>query len=34
MSDMPKSPYGGSPGAGLTIPDYFKPTPSVRSRYN
>lgn len=34
MSDMPKSPYGGGPGAGLTIPPYFKPTPSVRSRNN
>jgi ribonuclease BN (tRNA processing enzyme) len=31
---MPKSPYGGGPGAGLTIPDYFKPTSSVRSRNN
>jgi ribonuclease Z len=31
---MPKSPYGGGPGAGLTIPDYFTPTPSVRSRNN
>jgi len=31
---MPKSPYGGGPGAGLTIPDYYKPTPSVRSRNN
>ena len=31
---MPKSPYGGGPGAGLTFPDYFKPTPSVRSRNN
>lgn len=34
MSDMPKSPYGGGPGAGLTIPPYFKPTPSVKSRNN
>lgn len=34
MSAMPKSPYGGGPGAGLTIPDYFRPTPSVRSRNN
>ena len=31
---MPKSPYGGGPGAGLTIPPYFKPTPSVKSRNN
>ena len=34
MSNMPKSPYGGGPGAGLTIPPYFKPTPSVKSRNN
>ena len=31
---MPKSPYGGGPGAGLTIPPYFKPTSSVKSRIN
>jgi ribonuclease BN (tRNA processing enzyme) len=31
---MAKSPYGGGPGAGLTIPPYFKPTPSVKSRNN
>lgn len=31
---MPQSPYGGGPGAGLTIPHYFTPTPSVRSRNN
>jgi ribonuclease BN (tRNA processing enzyme) len=31
---MPESPYGGGPGAGLTIPPYFKPTSSVRSRNN
>ena len=31
---MPKSRYGGGPGAGLTIPPYFKPTPSVKSRNN
>ncbi len=31
---MPKSPYGGGPGTGLTIPPYFKPTPSVKSRNN
>jgi len=31
---MPKSPYGGGPGAGLTIPPYFTPTPSVKSRNN
>jgi hypothetical protein len=30
----PKNPYGGGPGTGLTIPDYFKPTPSVKSRNN
>ena len=31
---MPSSRYGGGPGSGLTIPPYFKPTPSVRSRNN
>ena len=31
---LAKSPYGGGPGAGLTIPPYFTPTPSVRSRNN
>ena len=30
----PSSPYGGGPGAGLTIPPYYKPTPSVVSRNN
>jgi len=33
MTDV-KSPYGGGPGAGLSLPPYFKPTPSVRSRAN
>ncbi len=29
---MPKNPYGGGPGTGVTLPPYFKPTPSVQSR--
>lgn len=33
MDEKTKSAYGG-PGAGLTMPDYFKPTPSVKSRNN
>ena len=31
---MPESPYGGGPGEGLTIPPYYKPTPSCVSRNN
>lgn len=27
-----KNPYGGGPGTGITLPPYFKPTPSVKSR--
>ena len=26
----PQSPYGGGPGAGITLPPYFRPTPSVQ----
>lgn len=26
------NPYGGGPGTGITLPPYFKPTPSVQSR--
>lgn len=26
---MPVNPYGGRPGGGITLPPYFKPTPSV-----
>ena len=29
---MPTNPYGGGPGTGVTLPPYFKPTPSVESR--
>ncbi|MGI9516684.1 MAG: guanitoxin biosynthesis MBL fold metallo-hydrolase GntH [Pirellulaceae bacterium] len=29
-----ENPYGGGPGTGLTIPPYYKPTPSVVSRNN
>ena len=28
---MPRNPYGGGPGAGLTIPPYYRPTPSVKT---
>jgi len=31
---MPKNPYGGRPGGGITLPDYDRPTPSMRSRNN
>jgi ribonuclease Z len=24
-----KNPYGGRPGGGITLPPYFKPTPSI-----
>ena len=26
----PQSPYGGGPGAGITLPPYLRPTPSVK----
>ncbi|MBX7433684.1 MBL fold metallo-hydrolase [Mycobacterium sp. Y57] len=29
---MPTNPYGGGPGTGISLPEYFKPTPSVQSR--
>ena len=32
--NMPESPYGGGPSAGLQFPPYYQPTPSVRSRMN
>ena len=28
-STMPKNPYGGRPAGGISLPPYFKPTPSV-----
>ena len=31
---MPKNPYGGGPGTGITLPDYYRPTPSMKSRNN
>jgi ribonuclease Z len=34
MSNMPKNPYGGGPGTGISLPDYFRPTPSVKMRNN
>ena len=27
--EQPKNPYGGRPGGGISLPPYFKPTPSV-----
>jgi len=30
----PKNPYGGGPGTGVTLPPYFRPTPSVGNRNN
>lgn len=29
-----KNPYGGSPGGGISLPDYYKPTPSVKNGVN
>src|SRR5262245_17215578 len=29
-----KNPYGGTPGGGISLPSYYKPTPSVLSRSN
>jgi hypothetical protein len=31
---MDKNPYGGGPGTGITLPPYFRPTPSVASASN
>lgn len=31
---MPKNPYGGGPGTGSTLPPYYRPTPSMKSRNN
>ena len=31
MGPPPASPYGGGPGAGITLPPYFKPTPSCKN---
>ncbi len=30
----PHNPYGGGPGTGLTLPPYYRPTPSVKSNNN
>lgn len=27
----PKNPYGGGPGTGITLPPYYKPTPSLNN---
>ncbi len=29
-----KNPYGGGPGTGITLPDYYRPTPGMKSRNN
>ena len=31
---MPINPYGGRPGGGITLPEYYRPTPSMKSRNN
>jgi ribonuclease Z len=31
---MPENPYGGAPSSGSQFPQYYKPTPSVRTRNN
>ena len=28
---QPRNPYGARPGGGITLPDYFRPTPSCTS---
>jgi ribonuclease Z len=30
----PQSPYGGGPGVGITLPPYYRPTPSVKVAAN
>lgn len=32
--DVVKNPYGGKPGGGISLPPYYRPTPSVLSRAN
>ena len=29
---LPSNPYGPRPGGGISLPDYYRPTPSVRNR--
>jgi ribonuclease Z len=29
---MPKNPYGGRPGGGLSLPEYYKPWPAIKNR--
>lgn len=31
---MVKNPYGGGPGTGITLPPYYRPTPSLKSNNN
>lgn len=31
---VPENPYGGVPGGGITLPPYYRPTPSVDSAAN
>ncbi len=34
MTNPLKNPYGGGPGTGITLPDYYRPTPSMKSQNN
>jgi ribonuclease BN (tRNA processing enzyme) len=29
---MPKNPYGGRPGGGISLPEYYKPWPAITNR--
>ena len=29
---MPSNPYGRRPGGGISLPDYYRPTPSIKNR--
>jgi ribonuclease Z len=29
---MTSNPYGPRPGGGISLPDYYRPTPSVKNR--
>ena len=31
---MPTNPYGGKPGGGITLPEYYRPTPYIGNRNN
>jgi ribonuclease Z len=30
--EMPSNPYGKRPGGGISLPDYYRPTPSIKNR--